>query len=88
MLAIGVSGLTRLAELAASEGLDISTFAVGLLMYRLGEQSALTIRSRREAPNGDQAVVDVVCLACGREQQDAGEARCRACGGSWTTAIR
>src|SRR5262245_34501903 len=81
-LSIGQSGLRRLVELAALEGIDASTLATNLLMYELG-QRVMYARARLatqqvpdDAPN---TPVGVVCLACGRSRTDPRHTRCPAC---------
>lgn len=89
-LAIGQSGLRRLAELAELEGVDASTLATNMLMYELGQRvvrarAGLQRRAPMLAVNGTPTTV---CMSCARTRTDGGEPRCPVCGGSWTTAIR
>jgi hypothetical protein len=93
-LPIGHSAFRRLVELAEREGLDVNTLACNLVLYQLGRHSYSTraVVPKAQSAESDRldgtTVIGVVCLACGRERADLRQARCGACGGSWTTAVR
>jgi hypothetical protein len=87
-LAIGQSGLRRLAELAQLEGVDASTLATNMVMYEIGQRTARARAGLTRRPAVDGVNPTAVCLACGRERQHAGQVRCSVCGGSWTMAVR
>jgi hypothetical protein len=88
VLTVGHSVFRTLVETAEREGVDVNSLGLGLLMLGLGRQTAY-VSARRQATADDapNALVRVICLACGRPRAHATEVRCAHCGGSWCSAF-